>query len=204
MGTVKRKRGARPLWAPLLDNPAASVTAETTVDDASAQMFYDLYLAAFAPMRARAAARNVLHRDEFFAEMVDPRVSKYVAWAAPGQPVGLTTLTNDLHSVPWVSPEYFAAQYPEHTARNAVYYLGFTLVHPDARRGTTFTDMIGHVLARLVADRAVVGCDICAFNNTAHSFDQNIITMLTASTEVTVEVLDTQTYYSAVFDGLSP
>ncbi|MGZ6833995.1 MAG: hypothetical protein ACXVGN_12735, partial [Mycobacteriaceae bacterium] len=65
-------------------------------------------------------------------------------------------------------------------------------------------DMIGHVLARLVADRAVVGCDICAFNNTAHSFDQNIITMLTASAEVTVEVLDTQTYYSAVFDGLSP
>lgn len=201
---MKRTRGARPLWAPLLENPAASVTAETTVDDASAQMFYDLYLAAFAPMRARAAARNVLHRDEFFAEMVDPRVSKYVAWAAAGQPVGLTTLTNDLHSVPWVSPEYFAAQYPEHTARNAVYYLGFTLVHPDARRGTTFTDMIGHVLARLVTDRAVVGCDICAFNNTEHSFDQNIITMLTASAEVTVEVLDTQTYYSAVFDGLSP
>lgn len=201
---MKRKKGARPLWAPLLDSPAASVTAETTVDDASAQMFYDLYLAAFAPMRARAAARNVLHRDEFFAEMVDPRVSKYVAWAAAGQPVGLTTLTNDLHSVPWVSPEYFAAQYPEHTARNAVYYLGFTLVHPDARRGTTFTDMIGHVLARLVAERAVVGCDICAFNNTAHSFDQNIITMLTASAAVTVEVLDTQTYYSAVFDGLSP
>jgi hypothetical protein len=203
VGAVKRKRGARPSWAPLLDNPAASVTAETTVDDASAQMFYDLYLAAFAPMRARAAARNVLHRDEFFAEMVDPRVSKYVAWAAAGQPVGLTTLTNDLHSVPWVSPEYFAAQYPEHTARNAVYYLGFTLVHPDARRGTTFTDMIGHVLARLVTDRAVVGCDICAFNNTAHSFDQNIITMLTASAAVNVEVLDTQTYYSAVFDGLS-
>ena len=201
---MKRKRGARPSWAPLLDNPAASVTAETTVDDASAQMFYDLYLAAFAPMRACAAARNVLHRDEFFAEMVDPRVSKYVAWAAAGQPVGLTTLTNDLHSVPWVSPEYFAAQYPEHTARNAVYYLGFTLVHPDARRGTTFTDMIGHVLARLVTDRAVVGCDICAFNNTEHSFDQSIITMLTASAEVTVEVLDTQTYYSAVFDGLSP
>ncbi|MGZ4518088.1 MAG: hypothetical protein ACXVXN_09245, partial [Mycobacteriaceae bacterium] len=74
---MKRTRGARPLWAPLLDNPAASVTAETTVDDASAQMFYDVYLAAFGPMRARAAARNVLHRDEFFAEMVDPRVSKY-------------------------------------------------------------------------------------------------------------------------------
>jgi hypothetical protein len=174
---------------------------ESTMDDLTAQMFYDLYLAAFEPMRARAAARNVLHQDEFFAEMNDTRVSKYVAWDADGRAVGLTTLTNDLHSVPWISPEYFAAQFPEHTARNAVYYLGFTLVHPDARRGSTFTDMIGHVLSRLVADRAVVGCDICSYNITAHSFDQNIIKMLTAAAEVTVEVLDTQTYYSAEFRG---
>ncbi|MGZ4524317.1 MAG: hypothetical protein ACXVXO_13025, partial [Mycobacteriaceae bacterium] len=76
------------------------------MDDLTAQMFYDLYLAAFGPMRTRAAARNVLHQDEFFAEMNDTRVSKYVAWDADGRAVGLTTLTNDLHSVPWISPEY--------------------------------------------------------------------------------------------------
>ncbi len=181
--------------------PTTTVTVETAVPTQAARMFFELYLAAFAPMRTRAAARNVLHEEEFYAEMSDPRVDKYVAWNPGGQPVGLTTLTNDLRTVPWISPEYYAAQFPEHTARNAVYYLGFTLVHPDARRGTTFTDMMGHVLGRLVADRAVVGCDICAYNNSALSFDKNIIKMLTAATEVTVEVLDTQTYYSAEFRG---
>ena len=181
--------------------PAATVSVETVVPTEASRMFYELYLAAFAPMRTRAAARNVLHEEEFYAEMSDPRVDKYVAWNHAGAPVGLTTLTNDLRTVPWISPEYYAAQFPEHTTRGAVYYLGFTLVHPDARRGTTFTDMIGQVLARLVADRAVVGCDICAYNNSALSFDKNIIKMLTAAAEVSVEVLDTQTYYSAEFRG---
>lgn len=183
------------------DNAKTLVTVESTVDEVSARMFYELYLTAFAPMRTRAAARNVLHEEEFFAEMNDPRVSKYVAWDTDGRAMGLTTLTNDLHSVPWISPEYFAAQFPEHTARGAVYYLGFTLVHPDARRSTTFTDMIGQVLAQLIADRAVVGCDICSYNNSAHSFDRNIIKMLTAAADVTVEALDTQTYYAAEFRG---
>jgi len=181
--------------------PAATVSVETVVPTEASRMFFELYLAAFAPMRTRAAARNVLHEEEFYAEMSDPRVDKYVAWNPAGAPVGLTTLTNDLRTVPWISPEYYAAQFPEHTTRNAVYYLGFTLVHPDARRGTTFTDMIGQVVARLVADRAVVGCDICAYNNSALSFDKNIIKMLTAAAEVSVEVLDTQTYYSAEFRG---
>lgn len=174
---------------------------ETVVDDATARGFYELYLAAFGPMRTRAAARNVLHEEEFFDEMGDRRVSKYVARAPDGRAVGLTTLTNDLRSVPWISPEYYAEHFPEHTARNAVYYLGFTLVHPDARRGSTFTDMMNQVLGRLVAEHAVVGCDICGYNNTALSFDKNIIKMLMATAEVTVDVLDTQTYYSAEFRG---
>lgn len=195
------RKGVTPFRRQLIDRPAESVTVESTVSAENTEMFWELYLAAFGPMRTRAAARNVLHREEFVEEMADERVDKYVAWDADGNAVGLTTLTNDLSSVPWISPEYFAAQFPEHTARGAVYYLGFTLVHRDARRGTTFTDMMSHVLSRLVADRAVVGCDICAYNNTALSFDKNLIKMLTSSADVTVEVLDTQTYYSAEFHG---
>lgn len=175
------------------------VSVEQVVAGSAAAGFYELYLTAFGPMRTRAAARHVLREDEFTADLLDPRVEKHVAWDADGAPVGLTTLTNDLSAVPWISPEFFAAQYPEHSARGAVYYLGFTLVDPRARGALVFRDMMGQVLERLVSERAVVACDIAAYNNTTHSFDANLVSMLTATAEVNVEVLDTQTYYAAEF-----
>ena len=50
----------------------------------------------------------------------------------------MSTLTRHLETVPWISPEYFAYHFPEHTARDAVYYLGFTLVSRTAgRRGSS-------------------------------------------------------------------
>ncbi len=179
--------------------PSSRVTVETLVGPEDTSAFWELYLKAFEPLRTRAAARNVLHHEEFVEEMRDPRVEKYVAWDLDGRAVGMTTLTNDFATVPWVSPEYYAAQFPDHAARGTLYYLGFTLVHPGARRGTVFTDMMSPLLSRLVNEGAVVCSDVCGFNNAAHGFERNVITMLTSATAVDVEVLDTQTYYSARF-----
>ena len=61
----------------------------------------------------------------------------------------MTTLTSDLATVPWISPAYFAHHYPEHHARGAIYYLGFTLVHPDHQGAHVFHAMI-EPMARLV------------------------------------------------------
>ncbi|MEO6880642.1 MAG: hypothetical protein ABI181_06765 [Mycobacteriaceae bacterium] len=182
-------------------SPSTRVTVESQVGETDTTAFWALYLRAFEPLRTRAAARNVLHHEEFVEEMNDARVQKYVAWDHEGHAVGLTTLTDDLAAVPWVSPEYYAAQFPEHAARGALYYLGFTLVHPRARRGSAFTDMMQPLLSRLVRERAVVCSDVCAFNNAAHGFEGNVIAMLTNAAEVDVEVLDTQTYYSARFQA---
>ena len=41
---------------------------------------------------------------EFFAEMTDARVWKYVAWADDDTPIALTTITKSLETVPWISP----------------------------------------------------------------------------------------------------
>ena len=70
-----------------------TITVETAIDDEHAETFYELYLAAFGPLRTRAAARQVLHQGEFFAEMTDARVWKYVAWADDDTPIALTTIT---------------------------------------------------------------------------------------------------------------
>jgi hypothetical protein len=177
----------------------ARLTVETTVSPAHQEEFYQLYLGAFSPLRTRAAARQVLHRHEFLTEMADPRVLKYVVWDADGEPQALSTLTSDLATVPWISPEYFAHRYPEQTARDAVYYWGFVLARPDRRSSMYFRQILVAIVAKMAAERAVCAYDICAFNNDSMRFAQQIETVTRRLADVTVEVLDTQTYYGATF-----
>jgi hypothetical protein len=177
----------------------AEVTFEATVSGDVAEAFWKLYLAAFEPLRTRAAARHVLHREEFDEEMADPRVLKLLAHDELGEPVGLTTLATDLAAVPWVSPEFFATRYPEHAARKAVWYIGFTLAHPGRRSTRTFMDMIDALVAHLAANRVVCAYDVSRFNDDSLRFADNLRRHLERTQDVTVETVDQQTYYATTF-----
>ncbi|WP_309648101.1 hypothetical protein [Nocardioides sp.] len=177
-----------------------TVTIEETVDEQTAQDYFGLYRETFGELATRAVARQVLHESEFMEEMRDPRVHKYVA-RLDDQIVGISTLTSDLETVPWISPDYFAHHYPEHTARRAVFYLGFTLVRAEHRRSRVFQAMIERVVELLVAERAVCAWDICAFNDDSLGFGAAIEHFLHSQAEVTVEKIDRQTYYAGTFAG---
>lgn len=180
---------------------ALPITVETAVDPATARRFYQLYLETFGPLETRAVARQVLHEEEFLEEMGDARISKFVAWDQAGEAVAMSTLTAHLECIPWISPGYFGHHYPEHAARGAVYYLGFTLVHPAHRRSRLFSTMLRAVVDVLEAERAVCAYDICAYNDDVLRFGDNIETLLHRMTDVVVARIDTQAYYRAVFAG---
>jgi len=180
-----------PLSAPL------EVTIESVIDE-HAEDFYRLYLDAFEPLRTKSAARHVLHRDEFMGDMQDPRVFKYVGWSS-GRPVALATMTNHLETVPWISPEYFRHRYPDHAARGAIYYLGFTLVHPTNDTPRALEQMVAVGVQRLVEARAVCAFDVCAYNDVGRRFTARVTEMLHRLADVTVDHLDSQRYYSATF-----
>jgi hypothetical protein len=165
------------------------------------EKFYGLYLAAFEPLRTLAAARHVLTAVEFAEEMADDRVEKYVVYDAGGRAVALSTLATDLSAVPWIEPAYFAARYPEHAARGALFYLGFTLVHPDHQGSRVFTLSIAAIIRRLTEARAVVAYDICAHNDTVRRLGAGLERAQTAKADVTVTTVDTQTYYLAQYHG---
>jgi len=177
----------------------ADVAFETVVTGPVADAFWDLYQEAFEPLRARAAARHVLYRDEFDAELHDPRVTKLLARDEQGTAVGLTTLATDLTAVPWISPEFFAARYPEHAARGAVWYIGFTLVHPGRRSTRTFMDMIDALVDHLAQHRVVCAYDVSRFNDDSLRFADNLRRHLERTRDVTVETVDRQTYYATTF-----
>jgi len=160
---------------------------------------YALYEAAFGGLRTRAAAKHVLSREEFDEEMSDPRIDKYVAVAEDGQILGLSTFTGDLVAVPWISPEYYAHHYPEHTARRAVYYLGLTMVRPQWQRGGVFEEMVATIVRRLRAESAVCAWDMCRFNVEVTGLNDAIAGMLNASGGADIATIDTQTYVAALF-----
>jgi hypothetical protein len=183
--------------------PDVKVTIETDMDPDTAEMFFELYREAFGELETRAVARQLLHRDEFMEEMRDPRVHKYVAWADDGTAIGLSTLTNQLETVPWISPAYFRHHYPEHSARGAVYYIGFTLVQQAQRMGHVFQAMISAMGDVLADAQAVVGWDICAHNDDSFAFGQHAARVLGRTGNVTVGPIDRQTYYLGTFQPSS-
>jgi len=175
-------------------------TREQVIDPVRADGFYALYTLAFSPLKTRSAARQVLTRTEFLAQMTDRLVDKYIAWDPDGEAVGMTTLTRHLASVPWISPDYFAAHYPEEWGRNAVYYLGFTLIHPRLRQQRFLETIIAVGIGALSAERAVIAYDVCAYNNTALRFSERIEDLLRRYPQAQVAAIDTQLYYAVRFN----
>lgn len=175
------------------------LTIERSLSPEATAAFYPLYVEAWEPIRTRAAARHLLTAEEFAAEMADERIDKYVVWAGDGEPVALTTLTTDLSAVPWISPEYFAARYPDQTARGAVYYLGYSLVHPRHAGNGVFQLMTDAVQRRCADARGVLALDVCSYNSDRSPGRR--VRRLGDSDGVTLSAVDVQTYYVATFDA---
>ena len=174
-------------------------TREYHVDHELVVDFYDLYEAAFGPLRTRAMARQVLTREEFAAQMVNDAVLKYVAWDDEGRPVGMCTLTQRLETVPWISPEYFAERYPEHWARGAIWYFGFVLAHPSQRHARFIDQLIEVGVGELVEQRAICAYDMCAYNDGALRLGPRVGQIFERLTGCAPQLADTQNYYTVAF-----
>lgn len=171
---------------------------ETVVLGAPADTLYGLYHQAFEPLKVQAAARQVLTQEEFLAQMVDQRIDKYVAWEAE-EPVGLITLTRHLDAVPWISTEYYAARYPEQSARNVVYYLGYLLARPSSRQARFLETITKVCIEPLVAERAVIAFDVCSYNNDVLGFSERISGVVRQWSSSDIQRLDTQVYHAVNF-----
>lgn len=157
---------------------------------------WSLYEESFGPLRVRAAARQVLSEEEFAAELDDPRFWKYVALDSRGELAGLTTLTDDITTIPWISPEYFEHHYPEEYRRGAVFYAGISLVRPDMRRYPVFAQMTTRLGQRVAAAHGVLAFDLCGYNDQDRSLGRATEQVLHGA-DFQVRAVDVQTYYVA-------
>jgi hypothetical protein len=176
------------------------ITVAKEIDYVTARRYYDLYCETFGELDSYAVARQLLTESEFLAEMLDPRVSKYLAWDEEGQVIGMTTLTTDLETVPWINPQYFAHHFPDQFARESVFYLGFTLVHPEHRGEGIFQEMVDFMSKRVLSEDGVFAWDLCMVND-ERGLGGTGARVMNKVANVTVVPIDRQTYYAATVHG---
>lgn len=163
---------------------------------------WPIYATAFEPLRTQAAARHVLTRSEFDAELDDPRITVYVA-TDDDRPLGLATLTNDLDAVPWISPDYYRSRYPEEAARQAIYYIPFACTDTSRARPGVFWLLTQAFCAPAVETAGVLAYDICASNNASLDFARKMEVWYRRLGARHVEHVDSQHYYAAHYGGIT-
>ncbi|HEX5741688.1 MAG TPA: hypothetical protein VFY17_09075 [Pilimelia sp.] len=168
-------------------------TVEEVLPAGAVDGFYQLYQAAFGPLATRAAARHLLSAEEFAAEMADPRIAKHVAWGEAGEPVAMSTVTTDLSAVAWISPDFYAARYPEHAARRAIYYMGYTLVRPECRNQGIYHRFNLRIAVEAKRAGGILALDVCGFNQSRRLPDSVAAMARQLGAEMTE--VDVQRYY---------
>ncbi|GGK12711.1 hypothetical protein GCM10010124_01540 [Pilimelia terevasa] len=169
-----------------------TITVEQVLPAARVADFYALYRAAFGPLLRAAAARHMLSAEEFAEEMADPRIIKHVAWS-DGEPVALTTVTTDLDAVAWISPEFYAARYPQYAARKAIFYLGYTLIRPEYQNSGLYQRFNIRIGAQAKRADGILAMDVCGFN-AARRLPEGVAAMARQFGGALTQV-DTQSYY---------
>lgn len=175
---------------------------ETTLDEVTTEQFLALYRESFSVLDDKAAARQSLDDGEFREEMKMASVLKFVAWDPARQPVALAFVATDLSVVPWVSPDYYAARFPEHYARGAIYYFGALLARPDYRGGEASYQLVKELSRFVALNDGIAAFDCCQFNLDLLNLPDLVGRVGDEVCEIDRQHIDTQRYYAFLTSNL--
>lgn len=172
------------------------VVEQVVVDDLR-ERAWDAYQDAFAELRSAAIQRHVMTRAEFDDVMADERVSVYLAQQPDGVIVAIATLASDLAAMPLVSPEFFAARWPEHYAADRCWYIGLVGVRPQAQGGGAFELIVSTVAATLGPSGGVLVLDVPQRNMEGFHVPRAVKRIADAVVpDVSCEMVDAQGYWA--------
>jgi len=164
-----------------------------------------LYGDAFVGVNELAAQRHLMTPAEFDDMTWDKRISKLIARDEDGRMVGLSTITNDLAAWPLISPPYFRRNWPDHYAREAIWYIGIVGVHPTASGRHVFSALIEAMSPRVFASDGLAVMDFCSFNEDVRQIPRATRVLLKRLHPVPSGVegrqVDTQSTWVFRFDG---
>lgn len=158
---------------------------------------WEVYSSAFDELRTAAIQRHMMTRAEFDEVMADDRVQVYLAEQPDGVIAGIATLANDLTAMPLVSPDFFAARWPEHYAAGRCWYIGLVGVRPSAQGAGAFQLIVSTVAATVGPPGGVLVLDVPQRNiesfHVPHAVKRIADTVVSGAT---CEMVDAQTYWA--------
>jgi hypothetical protein len=165
------------------------------LDGDQVEAAWRLYLDAFSDLAAHAVQRHLMSRSEFEEMAADTRVLKYLAYDEDGSLGGLSTYSNQLETMPLISPQYFERRWPEHFAEGRVWYCGFVAVHP-AGNGA-FPVVVEAMYRHVEKEGGVIALDVCQYNDDRFRLPKAINLMLSRISNGVVrpELADSQQYW---------
>ena len=140
------------------------VTVETVVSVAEAEAMWEVYDGIFRPLNVASPCRQSFYRDEFLSAMSDPEMQKVVLRDHAGGLISMCVFGSNLDSFPWLSRDYFRAEYPEEYANQRLFYFVALLTAPEHERSGHAAELFGPMTC-FIADRdGLVLMDFCEAN----------------------------------------
>ncbi|MCU1352206.1 MAG: hypothetical protein JWM05_1415 [Acidimicrobiales bacterium] len=181
--------------------PEARVTIESAIDEYTRERFLDLYHESFAPLAPLAAARQSFTDDEFRMEVDHPDVLKVVGWRGD-EIVAIALISTNLDVVPWISPDFYAQQFPDHYARRAIFYYSTLLVVPEERHGPWVHAITEAGALMTAVNDGLVAFDCCRFTSDEVQLPDMIREISNKYAIVETHEIDVQRYYAYVTHGV--
>lgn len=173
-----------------------SVSEELVVDGDIAEALWSIYAESMGPLDQVAAMKQLESKELMLERFANPEIIKVVGWDGD-EPVGLGLLTRNMDLVGEVSPDFFANQFPEQAARNAIYYGMSVLVKP-TQRGLTMFSRIYIAMWQIPANLAgVLIFDMCQFNRDVVGADKIVETIAGNFPKSKWSIIDQQSWYAA-------
>lgn len=173
-----------------------SVTHHDVVTGELADRLWESYLTNFDPLADLAVLQHLYEEDEIREEFCNPRIDKIIAWQ-DGLPVGLGMLTNSLEDVPQISPRFLRRRYPEHAARNAIYYVILAMVAAPLRGRTVFARIHTELCQAAAKHSGVLVFDVCEFTRELFDPATSAGRAVSQFPNGSLSVLDRQTWFVA-------
>jgi hypothetical protein len=183
--------------------PPIVITHELSIIGSEAEMLWEAYRTNFEPLTELAVLQHLYSREEVLEELRNPRIVQIVGWQ-DDRPVGLAMVTKSLDDVPQISPAFLRSKYPDHSARNAIYFGILVMVAPGVRGLTLFGRLSTELWQLVAVDNGVLVWDVCDFNRI--TFDAETVAQRIADSfpRSNLRVLDRQTWYVAELPAPMP
>lgn len=176
--------------------PSIIITHERSITGRQAETLWEAYRTNFEPLADLAILQHLYSREEVLAEFLNPNIVKIVGWQ-DDRPVGLAMVTNSLADVPQISPAFLRAKYPQHAARNAIYFGILVMVVPGTRGLTLFGRLSTELWQMVAVANGVLVYDVCDFNRTTFSSEKVAQRIADSFPRSNLQIIDRQTWYAA-------